>query len=53
MIKKTFTQSGGVRPINPVARAMLQKRKSPMVIPNKKKKTQTNQQVKRGISDEI
>ena len=33
MIKKTM----GVRPINPVARAMLQKRKSPMVIPNKKK----------------
>ena len=27
----------GVRPINPVARAMLQKRKSPTVMPNKKK----------------
>ena len=26
-----------VRPINPVARAMLQKRKSPTVMPNKKK----------------
>ena len=49
MIKKTM----GVRPINPVARAMLQKRKSPVIIPNKKKKTQTKQQVKRGISDEI
>tara|TARA_R100000426_G_scaffold15646_1_gene14626 strand:- start:85 stop:237 length:153 start_codon:yes stop_codon:yes gene_type:complete len=33
MIKKIY----GVRPINPVAKAMLQKRKSPMVIPNKKK----------------
>ena len=43
----------GVRPINPIARAMLQKRKSPMVIPNKNKKTQTKQQVKRGISDEV
>ena len=27
----------GVRPTNPVARAMLQKRKSPTVMPNKKK----------------
>jgi len=33
LIKKTM----GVRPINPIARAMLQKRKGPMVIPNKKK----------------
>ena len=34
MIKKTM----GVRQINPIAKAMLQKRKSPMVIPNKKKR---------------
>jgi len=53
LIKKTFTQSGGVRPINPVARAMLQKRKSPIIIPNKKKKPQSKQEVKRGISHEI